>query len=51
MRVPENLCLVIFGASGDLTYRKLIPALFSLKVQKMLPSGFEIIGVSRSKRE
>jgi glucose-6-phosphate 1-dehydrogenase len=49
MRVPENLCLVIFGASGDLTYRKLIPALFSLKVQKMLPSGFEIIGVSRSK--
>ena len=49
MRVPENLCLIIFGASGDLTYRKLIPALFSLKIQKILPIGFEIIGVSRSK--
>jgi glucose-6-phosphate 1-dehydrogenase len=49
MRVPENLCIIIFGASGDLTSRKLIPALFSLRVQKMLPKGFEIIGVSRSK--
>ncbi|MGD0583319.1 MAG: glucose-6-phosphate dehydrogenase [Bacteroidales bacterium] len=49
MKRPENLALIIFGASGDLTYRKLIPAVYSLKVQGLLPEKFEIIGVSRSK--
>jgi glucose-6-phosphate 1-dehydrogenase len=34
MENPGNLILVIFGASGDLTSRKLIPALFSLKTQE-----------------
>ncbi len=40
--------LVIFGASGDLTKRKLIPALFELFQQKMLPEQFAVLGVSRT---
>jgi glucose-6-phosphate 1-dehydrogenase len=49
MEIPRNLVLVIFGASGDLTSRKLVPALFSLKVQKLLPSKFEVVGCGRTK--
>jgi glucose-6-phosphate 1-dehydrogenase len=48
MKVPENLALIIFGASGDLTYRKLIPAIYSLEIQNLLPEKFEVVGVSRS---
>lgn len=48
MENPANLIIVIFGASGDLTSRKLIPALFSLKVQKLLPEKFGILGVGRT---
>ncbi|MAI73535.1 MAG: glucose-6-phosphate dehydrogenase [Rhodopirellula sp.] len=40
--------IVIFGASGDLTSRKLIPALYQLFVKGRLPHGSRIIGVSRS---
>ena len=40
--------IVIFGASGDLTNRKLIPALYQLFVKGRLPEGSRIIGVSRS---
>src|SRR5947209_5653957 len=40
--------LVIFGASGDLTKRKLIPALINLKRDKLLPENFAVIGMSRS---
>jgi len=48
MENPKNLVLVIFGASGDLTSRKLIPAIFSLKVQKLLPEKFAVLGVGRT---
>ena len=48
MKGAENQILVIFGASGDLTKRKLIPALYSLEIQGLLPEKFAIIGVSRS---
>jgi glucose-6-phosphate 1-dehydrogenase len=48
MRKPENLVLIIFGASGDLTYRKIIPALFSLRIQNLLPERFKVIGLGRS---
>lgn len=48
MENPKNLTLVIFGASGDLTSRKLIPALFSLKVQNLLPERFAVLGVGRT---
>ena len=41
--------IVIFGATGDLTSRKLAPALFNLMLDGMLPQPTQIIGVSRSK--
>ena len=41
-RVISPQCLVIFGASGDLTHRKLIPALFELYLQRRIPSEFGI---------
>lgn len=36
--------MVIFGASGDLTYRKLFPALYDLALERLLPGGFSVIG-------
>lgn len=48
MLIPDNSTLVIFGASGDLTYRKLIPALYQLYVMESLPKSFCILGVSRT---
>ena len=48
METPRNCILVIFGASGDLTSRKLIPSLFSLYCKNLLPEGFAVLGVSRS---
>ncbi len=47
----EEQILIIFGASGDLTKRKLVPALFHLKRQKLLPKKFAIIGVGRTKMD
>lgn len=44
----ENHLLVIFGASGDLTYRKLVPALFDLFAQNLLPDQSAILGASRT---
>ncbi len=49
MECPENQILVIFGASGDLTQRKLVPALYDLYRKGFLPEGFAVLGVSRSK--
>src|SRR6266851_2753941 len=46
-RVPDASCLVIFGASGDLTGRKLLPALYSLAHDGLLPPGQTIIGYAR----
>jgi glucose-6-phosphate 1-dehydrogenase len=45
---PETTALVIFGASGDLTRRKLLPALYHLSRGQRLPARFAIIGVARS---
>jgi glucose-6-phosphate 1-dehydrogenase len=42
--------LAIFGASGDLTRRKLFPALYSLAFRKLLPERFAVAGVARSKQ-
>lgn len=44
----QDQALVIFGASGDLTYRKLIPAVFDLHKQGSLPANFAVLGVARS---
>src|SRR5271155_666955 len=46
-RIPEPGVVVIFGASGDLTKRKLLPALFHLEQQGLLPKEFAIVGVAR----
>ena len=43
----EKFILVIFGASGDLAWRKLMPALYNLHQQKMLPESFKVLGVGR----
>ncbi len=46
-KTVEPCSIVIFGASGDLTARKLIPALYHLFGEKQLPSSFRIIGLAR----
>src|SRR5919199_674821 len=45
---PDPTTLVIFGASGDLTRRKLLPALYQLSRAQRLPARFRVIGVARS---
>ncbi len=49
-RRPDPCALVIFGASGDLTKRKLIPALYALAYRRLLPERFGVVGVSRTKQ-
>jgi glucose-6-phosphate 1-dehydrogenase len=44
---PEPCSLVIFGATGDLTHRKLIPALYNLAADGDLPQGMHVIGFAR----
>lgn len=44
---PEPCIVVIFGASGDLTKRKLLPALYHLDQQNLLPEKFAVVGVAR----
>jgi len=44
---PGDPCtIVIFGASGDLSKRKLLPALYNLKVLRLMPENFAVIGVA-----
>jgi len=49
MQVSGSHILVIFGASGDLTRRKLVPALAELHKLKLLPEHFAVLGIGRSK--
>ena len=46
-RIPEPAAMVIFGASGDLAHRKLLPALYSLTRDRLLPARFAIVGFAR----
>ena len=46
--IPREAGFVIFGASGDLTARKLAPALFNLHRKNRLPNGFYLVGCARS---
>jgi glucose-6-phosphate 1-dehydrogenase len=49
---PVGPCaIVIFGAAGDLTKRKLLPALYNLAACRLLPESFSIIGVARSEMD
>jgi len=45
---PDPCLIVIFGASGDLTHRKLLPSLYDLYVGGQLPEQFAVLGVSRT---
>ncbi len=47
--MPESCGIVIFGASGDLTHRKLIPSLLGLYQKKLLPDSFYLLGCARSR--
>ncbi len=46
-RTPPPCTVVIFGATGDLTHRKLIPALYHLQRERLLPPGFSVVGFAR----
>jgi glucose-6-phosphate 1-dehydrogenase len=48
-KTPDPCAMVIFGASGDLTMRKLIPALYYLHTERMLPPGFSVIGCAKTR--
>src|SRR5438067_1679721 len=50
-RTPDPCALVIFGASGDLTHKKLMPALYALMLRRLLPPRFAIVGVARSEED
>lgn len=43
----EPCAMVIFGATGDLTHRKLLPALYNLALEQPLPAGFSVVGFAR----
>ena len=47
---PDPFVLVIFGASGDLARRKLVPAVYSLFSERMLPERFAIVGLARTEK-
>jgi glucose-6-phosphate 1-dehydrogenase len=49
-RRPEPCVLAIFGASGDLTRRKIFPALYALAFRDLLPEQFAVLGVARTKQ-
>ncbi len=59
INIASNLCempagpcvVIIFGAAGDLTKRKLLPALYNLHLNKLLPESFAIVGLSRAAKD
>src|SRR5437660_9702595 len=46
-QTTEPSAMVIFGATGDLTHRKLLPALYNLALEHPLPAGFSVVGFAR----
>ena len=50
-RTPEPSTLVIFGATGDLTQRKLVPALYNLALEGLLPGEFSVVGFARQPKD
>ena len=47
-RTPDPCAMVIFGATGDLTRKKLMPALYNLALQRLLPVSFQVVGAARA---
>jgi glucose-6-phosphate 1-dehydrogenase len=50
-RTPDPCALVIFGASGDLAHKKLMPALYALALRRLLPPRLAIVGVARTESD
>jgi glucose-6-phosphate 1-dehydrogenase len=50
-QTPDSCALVLFGATGDLTRRKLMPALYSLATQNLLPKNFAIVAYARRDKD
>ena len=50
-KIVEPCTIIIFGASGDLTYRKLIPALYHLFEEGALPNPFKVVGFARREKK
>jgi glucose-6-phosphate 1-dehydrogenase len=50
-QVPENQVIVLFGATGDLAKRKLLPGIFHLSQVGLMPEGFRIVGAARHEIE
>ena len=49
-RKPENCAFVIFGVTGDLTHRLVMPSLYNLAAEHMLPEKFCVVGVARNRQ-
>src|SRR5438105_11431213 len=47
-RTPQPGALVIFGGTGDLAARKIVPALYNLALQRLLPAAFAVVGAARA---
>src|SRR5215210_2056712 len=47
-RTAEPCTVIIFGATGDLTKRKLVPALYRLVQERLVPGEFAIVGAART---
>jgi len=50
-RIPDSCCFVIFGVTGDLAHRLVIPALYNLAEANLLPEKFCVIGVTRTETQ
>jgi glucose-6-phosphate 1-dehydrogenase len=46
--IPPPTAMVVFGGSGDLAHRKIVPALYNLELHRLLPQNFAFVGSSRS---
>jgi glucose-6-phosphate 1-dehydrogenase len=49
-RTPEPCTVILMGATGDLAHRKIVPSLYNLAVDHLLPHGFSVVGFSRQDR-
>ena len=50
-KVPDSCCFVIFGVTGDLAHRLVIPALYNLEEAGLLPENFCVVGVTRTEMQ
>ncbi|MFN2314531.1 MAG: glucose-6-phosphate dehydrogenase, partial [Bacteroidales bacterium] len=49
MKGPDNQIIVIFGGRGDLAMRKIVPALYALHIQGLMPEGYAVLATGRNK--